>query len=158
MSTKRKPNPPDPAPPSAVPEPPPSAVPGYVQQSRLLQRRKITKRKLPTFAEAMLLLHAPEALRLYWEAMLEGLKARDKGALEAAGEIFNYVRGKGINLTVTQQLLQQNSGAVLNGSVIGTDAFLRQLAETRAGHTLPSPDVIDVEPENIRPADISAGA
>ena len=134
--------------------PAPSAVPEYVQQSRLLQRRKITKRKLPTFAEAMLLLHAPEALRLYWEAMLEGLKARDKSALEAAGEIFNYVRGKGINLTVTQQLLNQNAVAGTSGPVIGTDAFLRQLAEARAGHALPAPaEIVD-----IRPADISEGA
>ena len=149
MSAKRKSNPPGPV---------QSAVPEYVQQSRLLQRRKVTKRKLPTFAEAMLLLHAPEALRLYWEAMLEGLKARDKSALEAAGEIFNYVRGKGINLTVTQQLLNQNAVAGPNAPNIGTDAFLRRLAETRAGHALPSPDVIDVEPENIRSADILAGA
>jgi hypothetical protein len=145
LSTKRKPNPID---------PPPSAVPEYVQQSRLLQRRKITKRKLPTFAEAMLLLHAPEALRLYWEAMLEGLKARDKGALEAAGEIFNYVRGKGINLTVTQQLLNQNAVAGPNAPIIGADAFIRQLAEARGGHALPPPadPIVD-----IRPADISVG-
>ena len=148
--SKRKPNPVAPA---------PSAVPEYVQQSRLLQRRKITKRKLPTFAEAMLLLHAPEALRLYWEAMLEGLKARDKGALEAAGEIFNYVRGKGINLTVTQQLLNQNAVAGPNSPVVGFDAFARQLAEARAGHALPAPsDVIDVTPENIRPADTAMEA
>jgi hypothetical protein len=149
MSTKRKLNPPGPV---------SSAVPEYVQQSRLLQRRKVTKRKLPTFAEAMLLLHAPEALRLYWEAMLEGLKARDKGALEAAGEIFNYVRGKGINLTVTQQLLNQNAVAGPNSPVVGFDAFARQLAEARAGHALPSPDVVDVLPENIRPADTAMEA
>ena len=139
--------------------PAPSAVPEYVQQSRLLQRRKVTKRKLPTFAEAMLLLHAPEALRLYWEAMLEGLKARDKSALEAAGEIFNYVRGKGINLTVTQQLLNQNAVAGPNAPIIGADAFIRQLAEARGGHALPAPtQVVDVIPENIRPADTATEA
>jgi hypothetical protein len=144
LSTKRKSNPPQLT----------SAVPEYVQQSRLLQRRKITKRKLPTFAEAMLLLHAPEALRLYWEAMLEGLKARDKGALEAAGEIFNYVRGKGINLTVTQQLLNQNAVAGPNAPIIGADAFIRQLAEARGERALPPPTAPIVD---IRPADISVG-
>jgi hypothetical protein len=139
----------------AKPIEPKSAVPEYVQESAVFQRRKVTKRKLPSFTEAMLLLHAPEALRLYWAALLEGLKARDKNALDAAGEIFNYVRGKGINLSVTQQLLQQNVAAGEQSPVIGFDAFARQLAEARAGRSLPPPPdsvVVEVRPADIAPA------
>lgn len=131
-------------------EPKPNAVPDYVQQSPLLQRRKITKRKLPSFTEAMLLLHAPEALRLYWEAILEGLKARDKTALDAAGEIFNYVRGKGINLSVSQQILQQNVAAGEQSPVMGYDALIRQIQEARSGRPIPPPqEAIDVFPESV---------
>ena len=128
-----------------------SAVPDYVQQSRVYQRRRVTKRKLPSFTEAMLLLHAPETLRLFWKAINEGLAKRDKVALEMTGEMFSYVRGKGINLNLTQQMLQQNHAAGPESPVIGTDAFLRQLAEARAGRALPPPpEVIDVD---VRPAD-----
>ena len=133
-----------------APSPPapekPSLVPDYVKQSRVFQRKKVTKRKLPSFTEAMLLLHAPEALRLYWEAILEGLKARDKHALDAAGEIFNYVKGKGMTLNVTQQMLQQNTAAGLESPVVGFDAFVRQLADSRAQKALPAPTVIDQAP------------
>jgi hypothetical protein len=144
---------------SVKPATPESAVPDYIQQAPLLSRRKITKRKLPTFTEAMLLLHAPEAIRLYWEALLIGLKERDKSALEAVGEIFNYVKGRGGPLvSVTQQMLQQNTVAGPDSPVIGFDAFARQLAEARAGHALPPPedDVIDIQP--VRPADGVPGA
>lgn len=135
------------------PQPAPaSAVPEYVQSSRLMQRRKVTKRQLPSYTEAMLLLHAPEALRLWWEAVLEGLQRRDKHAMEMAGEVFNYIRGKGVSLNVTQQLFQQNAVAGPDAPVIGCDAFIRQLAEARAGHALPAPEVVDV------PAETAPGA
>lgn len=136
MAAKKKP-----------PAPPESAVPDYLKQTRLYQKRKVTKRKLPSFTEAMLLLHAPEALRLYWEALLEGLKARDKNALEAAGEIFAYVKGKGMSINVTQAMMQQNAVAGETSPVVGYDAFIRQLKEARAERALPEPaPAIDVHP------------
>lgn len=139
---------------SKPPETPASAVPESVKQSRVYQRRKVTKRKLPSFTEAMMLLHAPEALRLYWEALLEGLKRGDKYALEAAGEIFNYVRGKGINLNLTQQMMAQNVAAGEQSPVVGFDAFARRLAEARAGHALPPPaEVLQLEAAEVRPAE-----
>lgn len=119
-----------------------SVVPEYIQAAPLLNRRKITKRKLPSFTEAMLLLHAPEALRLYWEAIFNGLKKGDKTALEAAGEIFNYTRGKGINLNLTQQMMANNVAAGEQAPVMGYDALVRNIAEARAGHTLPAPATV----------------
>jgi hypothetical protein len=125
----------------------PAVVPECVRESRVYQRRKVTKRKLPSFTEAMMLLHAPEALRLYWEALLNGLKAGDKTALETAGEIFNYVRGKGMTFNLTQQMLAQQQAAGETAPVVGFDAFVRQLAEARADRALPAPaEVIDAEP------------
>lgn len=128
--------------------PPVSAVPDYIKESRVYQRRKVTKRKLPSFEEAMLLLHIPEMSRLYLEAVCEGLKERDKTALEHAGEMLNYVQRKGININVAQQMMQQNAVAGATAPVVGYDAFVRQLAEARAGHALPPPaeDVITVHP------------
>ena len=127
--------------------PPVSAVPEYIQQARVYQRKKITKRKLPSFEEAMFLLHVPELAREYFGAILEGLKVRDKTALEHAGEMLNYVQRKGFNINVSQQLLQQNQVAGEQSPVMGFDALARQLAEARAGHALPAPPpAIDIHP------------
>ena len=132
-----------------------SAVPEYVQQSRVYQRKKVTKRKLPSFEEAMLLLHIPELSRKYLKAVLEGLELRDKTALEHAGEMLNYVQRKGFNINIAQQMLQQNQAAGEAAPVMGFDAFARQLAESREGHALPPPPAdltIDVEPAAAAPA------
>jgi hypothetical protein len=134
--------------PSAVPD---SPVPEYIQKSGLYQLNKVTKRKLPSFEEAMLLLHIPEMARAYLKAVLGGLAVREKTALDHAGRILNYVQDKGFNISVTQQMLQQNTVAGVESPVIGFDAFARRLAEQRAGHALPSPEVIDSVP--VRPAD-----
>lgn len=132
---------------SAAPAPG-SVVPEYVQQNKLLQKRNVTKRTLPTFTEAMLLLHAPELLRKYFEALLAGLNSGDKAALEQVGEIFNFVRGKGINVNLTQQMLNQTAAASPESPVIGYDAFTRRLAEQRAA--LPAPtNVITVPTQDV---------
>jgi hypothetical protein len=99
----------------------------------------------------MLLLHIPEMARAYLKAVLGGLAVREKTALDHAGRILNYVQDKGFNISVTQQMLQQNTVAGVESPVIGFDAFARRLAEQRAGHALPSPEVIDSVP--VRPAD-----
>jgi hypothetical protein len=109
------------------------------------QRRKVTKRKLPSFEAAMFLLHVPELSRLYFDAIYEGLKDRDKTCLEHAGEMLNYVQRKGFNINIAQQLLQQNVAAGAQSPVMGFDAFARQLAEARAGHALPPPaEIVEV--------------
>lgn len=128
-------------------------IPEYVRESRLYQRRKVAKRKLPSFEEAMFLLHVPEMARLYFRAIYEGLKERDRVALEHAGEMLQYVQRKGFNINVAQQMLANNVAAGENSPVTGFDALVRQLAEARAGHALPAPaEVLD-----IRPAEITEG-
>lgn len=127
------------------------SVPDHIQQSRTYQKKAVTKRKLPSFTEAMLLIHAPELLRKYFEALLCGLKDGDKTALEQVGEIFNFVKGKGINVNLTQQMMAQGVAAGEQAPVMGYDALVRQLAESRAGHALPAP----IEVLDIRPADIT---
>lgn len=128
-------------------EPAKSPVPEYVQQSRVYQRKKVTKRKLPSFEEAMFLIHVPEMSRLYFEAVFEGLKARDKTALEHAGEMLSYVQRKGININVAQQMMAQNVAAGEQAPVMGYDALVRSIAEARA---LPAPaEVIDVRPADM---------
>jgi hypothetical protein len=102
----------------------------------------------------MMLLHAPEAQRLFWQALLGGMQAGDKDFVRMGGEIFGLVQKAG-GITVTQQLLQQNVVAGAQSPVMGYDAFVRSLAEARAGHTLPPPsEVIDVEAREVRPADL----
>ena len=132
---------------SKSPPTPAGAVPEYVQAARLMQRRKVTKRQLPNFTEAMMLLHAPEAQRLAWKALLEGAAAGDKDFVRMALEIFEILKAKGGGISVTQQILQQNAIAGADAPVIGCDAFIRQLAEARAGRALPAPEVVDVAAE-----------
>lgn len=129
---------------AVVPE---SAVPSYIQEAPIMRRRKITKRRLPSYAEAMMLLHAPEALRLFWKSLLEGESAGDKDSVRMVGEIFEYLK-RGGGISIVQQMLQQNAVAGATSPVIGFDAFARSLAEARAGHALPPPaeDVITVHP------------
>jgi hypothetical protein len=126
---------------------PESVIPEYVQQARIMQKRRVTKRRLPSYTEAMMLLHAPEAQRLFWKALLEGLNSGDREAMRMTGEIFDLVK-KGGGISITQNLLQQNAVAGATSPVVGFDAFARQLAEKRAGHALPAPqdDIIDVHP------------
>jgi hypothetical protein len=131
-------------------------VPDYVRDSRVYQKRTVTKRKLPSFQEAMYLLHVPEMAREYFAAVLAGLKAGDKTALEHAGEMLTYVQRRGFNINIAQQMLQQNAVAGADSPVIGCDAFLRRLADERAGHALPAPVVI--EQTELRPAEIAPEA
>jgi hypothetical protein len=131
-------------------EGPVNVIPDYIAQSKLLRRNKVTKKSLPSYTEAMMLLHAPEAQRLFWKALLEGLDSRDKEFVRMAGEIFELLK-KGPGISITQQILQQNLSGN-NGTAMGFDAFVRQLAEARSGHPLPPPaGAIDV-----RPADTAA--
>jgi hypothetical protein len=134
---------------SEVEQKPSSAVPAYVQDSKILQKRKVTKRTLPSFTEAMMLLHAPEAQRLAWAALLNGADAGNKEAVRTILEIFGLVQKSG-GFTLNQQILQQNAAAGVESPVKGFDAFTRELAEARAGHALPPPSEVIVE---VRPAD-----
>jgi hypothetical protein len=97
----------------------------------------------------MLLVHTPALLQEYFAALLGGLKAGDKVALEQVGEIFNYVKGRGISLSMNQQILQANAAAGEQAPVIGYDTLVRQIAESRAGRALPAPSTA----VDIRPAD-----
>ncbi len=134
-----------------APAPVPSAVPDYVQLSSVYQRKKVTKRKLPSFVEAMMLLHAPEVQRLFWKALMNGLTTGDKDFVRMAGEIFDVIK-RGPGISVTQQIMQQNVAASVDSPVIGFDALTRQLAEARSGHALSAP-VIDVQ--KVHPVDSS---
>ena len=131
-----------------------SPVPEYIQQAPLLNKRKITKRKLPSYAEAMLLLHAPEMLRLFFEASFAAIKAGDKDIIKMTAEMFDYIKKNG--LTINQNILQNNAAAGPESPVKGFDAFARELAEARAGHVLPPPTVI--EGAIVHPADTPAPA
>jgi hypothetical protein len=133
---------------------PPSAnvVPEYIQNSNLLNKRKITKRKLPSYTEAMLLLHTPEVLRLYFEATLEGLKAGDKDVIKMVGEMYDYVK-RGGGITLNQQILNNNVAAGETAPVVGFDAFARRLAEARAGHALPA--AAEMTTIEVHPADVA---
>jgi hypothetical protein len=131
----------------ATEEEPASVVPEYIQHSRLLQRRRVTKQKLMDYTEAMKLLHTPEVLRLFWEAVINGLNNGDKDIVKMVGEVFDYVKKGGIN--ITQQMLNNNMPAAIEPRVKGYDAYVRELAEARAGHALPPPEEIidgDVHP------------
>ena len=100
----------------------------------------------------MFLLHVPEMSRLYFEAIFEGLKVRDKAALEHAGEMLTYVQRKGFSINIAQQLLQQNTAAGAASPVTGFDALVRQLAAARGdnGNALPEPAAtIDVRPADF---------
>jgi hypothetical protein len=96
--------------------------------------------------------------RSYFHAILEGLKAGDKVALEHAGEMLQYVQRKGININVAQQMLQQNQAAGESAPVMGFDALARRIAEEKAGHALPPPaEVLTIAAEVVRPAELPAG-
>lgn len=125
----------------------PNSVPDYIQAAPIMQRRKLTKRRLPSFTEAMTLLHMPELQRKFWKALFEMLDAGDKEGLRSAGEIIGLLEKRG-GINVTQQMMAQNVAAGPTSPVMGFDAFARQLAEARAGHALPPPadDVVDVHP------------
>ena len=133
----------------------PSVVPEYIQQSRLLQRRKLNKRKLPSYTEAMMLLHAPEAQRLFWKALLEGLTNGDKEAVRMTGEVFDLLK-RGGGFTITQQLFQQNAVAGPTSPVLGFDALVRRIAEAKAGHALPMPTE-DAAIVDVHPVDTASG-
>ena len=119
-----------------------------------MQRRKITKRQLPTFTEQMMLLHAPEAQRLFWKGLIEGLSRGDTKTMEMMADIFKLIQ-RGGGISITQQILNNQTAAGETAPVVGFDAFVRQLTEARTGHALPAPEVIDVE---VRSADTQAVA
>lgn len=131
----------------APPAPPQSVVPEVVRNARAYKRQRVNSRQLPTFQEAMLLLHAPEVLRTYWEGILEAMRRGDKWAYEQAAEIHTYIKSKGINLSLTQQMMNNHVAAGETAPVIGYDALVRQIAEARAQRAIPAPaEVIDIEP------------
>jgi hypothetical protein len=127
-------------------------VPAYVQASKLLQRHKVTKRTLPSYTEAMMMLHAPESLRLFWKALMEGMDSGDEKFVRLCAEVFDLVK-KGGGITITQQLLQQNVAAGELAPVQGYDSLVRKLAEVRAEaaaeKALPSPSVIEIRPADF---------
>ena len=125
----------------------PGELPHYVTDSKLLQRQKVTKRTLPGFSEAMMLVHTPALLREWFAALYRKVQDGDIKALQIVGEMYTYTKAKGINISVTQGMLQQNVAAGEQSPVIGFDAFARRLAEQRAGHALPpADDVVELRP------------
>lgn len=132
----------------------PSVVPESVQKSRVYQRQKVTKRTLPSFNEAMMLIHAPEVFRQFWQATLASLRAGDKDIIKMVAEGIGYIKGGGGGgFTLNQNILNQNAVAGVQSPVMGYDAFARQLAETRAGHAIAMPQVVDAIPVDTPPAD-----
>lgn len=126
-----------------------SVIPDYIENAPLVRKHKVTKRKLPSYTEAMMLLHAPEVQRLFWRAMIEGLTNGDKDFVRMAGEVFELVK-RGGGISVTQQVLNQTAMAGTQDAVSGYDSFVRQLSAARGGQTLPPPgQIIDA----VRPAD-----
>lgn len=136
--------------PKKDPAAPASVIPDYIENSPLLRKTKVTKRKLPSYTEAMLLLHMPEMQRKFFKALLTGLDACDKDFVRMAGEICEHLK-RGGGISVTQQVLNQTAMAGTQDAVYGYDALVRRLAEARSGQPLPSPGVVDAEA--VRPAD-----
>lgn len=129
-------------------------VPEYVQKSAVMRRTKVTKRQLPSFTEAMLLIHTPELQRLYFASLLKSLTKGDRHAQRLVAEMFELVKGGG-GITLVNAMLQQNVAAGEAAPVKGFDAFVRQLKESREGRSLmpaPDPGVIEVRPAESVPA------
>jgi len=128
----------------------PTAVPGdlipdYIRHSRLLQKKKITKRTLATFTEQMLLLFTPEEHRLFHEAIVYGLANKDINTMILHAKMHGLVPG-GNGVTITNQMIAANAVAGAGSPVVGYDALIRQLGEARAATngtviTLPAPPV-----------------
>jgi hypothetical protein len=141
------------------PDESPSPVPEYIRKSPLIGRRRIGKEGLSDYAEAMKMLHAPEALRVFWEATLTQMHQGNTAAIKLVAQMFEYAK-MSTGISINQHILQQNANAMAaasieSGEAIGFDQIVRDIAERRAGHALPPPpeDLIEGSVEDVRPAD-----
>lgn len=124
-----------------TPEPtPPYALPDYLTKSRLPRKRRVQKHQLSGYTEQMMLLHAPEAQRLFWKALVEGLASADKEAMRMAADIFKLIQ-KGGGMTVVQQMYSATATVSAEGTQVqGFDALVRSVHEARTGKLLPAPE------------------
>jgi len=111
-------------------------LPEYLRSSRVLKRRRISKKDLPNFKEQMLLLHAPEALRSAFQSLCIMAQKEDLGAIRLLFEIFGYIEKKS-GITVTQQILNAQMASSDPGA--GFDQFVRSVHEARNGAPLLNP-------------------
>jgi hypothetical protein len=129
----------------AKPPAPANAIPDYIVNAPLVRKKKIAKKQLPSYTEAMMLLHAPELQRLFWQAMIKGVTEGDKEFVRMTGEIFELLK-KGGGVSVVQQTFNQTAMSGTQDAISGYDTFVRQLAIARSTPALPEPQIIDVRP------------
>ena len=128
----------------------PDVIPEHVLQSRLMRRKKVTKRQLPIFTEAMLLLYTPSLLRHYFTSLAKGAHRGDKDSMDKIAKMYNFIPGgNGVQVNISQQMVQQNAVAGPTAPVQGFDAFARSLAEARASNILQA----EAEVMELRPAE-----
>jgi hypothetical protein len=103
-------------------------IPEHLRFSKLLKRKKLSKDDLAQFKEKMLLLHAPEALRLAFQGLLSLAHKEDLGAIKLLLEVFGYIERKG-GINVTQQVVATSQ----SGTTDSFDSIVRRLYAARNG-------------------------
>jgi hypothetical protein len=123
-----------------TPEPtPPYALPEYLTNSKLLKKRRVKKHQLPSYTEAMALLHAPTAQAVAWKTLIEKAEAGNLDAVKVILDIFKLIP-KGGGMTIVQQTYASTGAVSVEGRQIkNADAFIRSIHEQRASALLSAP-------------------
>jgi hypothetical protein len=114
----------------AAPEPE-IPIPEIVTQSRVMKRKKITKRGLPKLTIDMMTAWGPEMVGLWFTEKYKSAKRGDKDALDDIAEVYGLIQKRGgppasmVNVNLGGQM------AIESGVGRGYDSFMRQLYETR---------------------------
>jgi hypothetical protein len=115
----------------AKPTPEPEIpIPEIVTQSRVMRRKRITKRGLPKLTIDMMTTWGPELVGLWFTEKYKSAKRGDKDALDDIAEVYGLIQKRGgggpqFNVNVGGQM------AVESTVGRGYDGFIRQLHEVR---------------------------
>jgi hypothetical protein len=122
-----------------VTTPPDPETPEHIAQSRVMRRKRTTKRGLPRLAMDMMVTWGPELVSLWFTQKYKAAKRGDKEALDDIGEVYGLIQKRGGGPTWNVNLGGQM--AVSAGAGQGFDGFIRELHEARAAAVRPADDL-----------------
>lgn len=111
-------------------------VPELIAQSRVMRKKRITKRGLPKLTLDMMTAWGPEMVGLWFTEKYKSAKRGDKDALDDIAEVYGLIQKRGGGPMVNVNLGGQM--AITGGSGAGFDGFVRQLHEARQKSVRPA--------------------
>ena len=128
------------------PEPPPGPPPFEIPPS--LAARKVTANSIANgnYQNAMRAACAPQVLLEYFRSLVVGIKNVDPSIMRQAGEVYQMLGGKGVNINLQQNNVNQtaNVSASRDKGITSPDDMFRMLAAEREQRLLNPGRTVDL--------------